>query len=116
MQFRKELKNQEEESSDANLPVENTDPGLLFKLFLARGASLDFIIIIILDGSSGEGLQEPESFWAYQQDPDTNTHALTMCTADLISWAFQIARGMDYLTSRKVSLLKKRKKQVYGNT
>jgi hypothetical protein len=47
-------------------------------------------------------MKEPESFWAYQQDPDANVHGLTMTTADLISWSFQIARGMDYLASRKV--------------
>ncbi|XP_046457985.1 vascular endothelial growth factor receptor 1-like [Daphnia pulex] len=52
--------------------------------------------------ASSEVMKEPESFWAYQQDPDANVHGLTMTTADLISWSFQIARGMDYLASRKV--------------
>lgn len=28
--------------------------------------------------------------------------ARSVCTSDLVCWAFQIARGMDYLSSRKV--------------
>lgn len=54
--------------------------------------------------SSGEGAQEPESFWFYQQDPESNA-SRSLSTTDLISWSFQIARGMDYLASRKVSRL-----------
>ncbi|XP_046456193.1 vascular endothelial growth factor receptor kdr-like [Daphnia pulex] len=46
--------------------------------------------------------EEPMSFGVCQEDPDTKFHELTMSTADLISWSFQIARGMDYLTSKKV--------------
>ncbi len=44
------------------------------------------------------------SFGVCQEDPDTKFHELTMSTADLISWSFQIARGMDYLASKKVIL------------
>ncbi|KRJ97850.1 vascular endothelial growth factor receptor 1 isoform X12 [Drosophila yakuba] len=31
-----------------------------------------------------------------------STEAMTVTTVDLISWAFQVARGMDYLSSKKV--------------
>lgn len=31
-----------------------------------------------------------------------STEAMTITTSDLVSWAFQVARGMDYLSSRKV--------------
>ncbi|KAI9559362.1 hypothetical protein GHT06_016151 [Daphnia sinensis] len=44
----------------------------------------------------------PQSMWVCQQDPETQTHQSSICTADLISWSFQIARGMDYLASKKV--------------
>jgi hypothetical protein len=37
------------------------------------------------------------------QDPDGNFDR-SISTTDLISWSFQIARGMDYLVSKKVSL------------
>jgi len=44
--------------------------------------------------------QGQPSYWQYQQDPDDRP----ISTRDLISWAYQIARGMDYLASRKVRL------------
>ena len=47
--------------------------------------------------------QEPQSFWQYQQDPDA-TLIRSVSTRDLISWSFQIARGMDYLASKKVTI------------
>lgn len=31
-----------------------------------------------------------------------NTKAMTVTTTDLVSWAFQVARGMDYLSSKGV--------------
>ncbi|XP_017132449.1 vascular endothelial growth factor receptor 1 isoform X13 [Drosophila elegans] len=31
-----------------------------------------------------------------------STEAMTVTTSDLVSWAFQVARGMDYLSSKKV--------------
>ena len=46
-------------------------------------------------------IQEPETFWKYGEDPDATSHP-TISTRDLISWSFQIARGMDYLTTKKV--------------
>ncbi|KAK4010278.1 hypothetical protein OUZ56_019424 [Daphnia magna] len=42
-----------------------------------------------------------ESFWQYQQDPDV-TLKRPISTRDLISWSYQIARGMDYLATKKV--------------
>ncbi|XP_046637865.1 vascular endothelial growth factor receptor 1-like isoform X1 [Daphnia pulicaria] len=45
--------------------------------------------------------QEQQSYWQYQQDPDASLNR-PISTRDLISWAYQIARGMDYLASRKV--------------
>ncbi|KAK4010925.1 hypothetical protein OUZ56_020047 [Daphnia magna] len=45
--------------------------------------------------------QEPKSFWHYQEDSDA-TLIRSVTTRDLISWSFQIARGMDYLASKKV--------------
>lgn len=46
--------------------------------------------------------EEPEPFWQCQQDPDNPDESESICTRDLISWSFQISRGMDYLTSKKV--------------
>jgi hypothetical protein len=62
--------------------------------------------IFFVDDSSALELiydpQEPKSFWHYQQDPDA-TLIRSVSTRDLISWSFQIARGMDYLASKKVT-------------
>ncbi|XP_046638612.1 vascular endothelial growth factor receptor kdr-like [Daphnia pulicaria] len=55
-----------------------------------------------LTDSMTDECEQPVSFGVCQEDPDTKFHGLTMSTADLISWSFQIARGMDYLTSKKV--------------
>ncbi|XP_046637844.1 vascular endothelial growth factor receptor 1-like isoform X2 [Daphnia pulicaria] len=46
--------------------------------------------------------EPPVSFGVCQKDPDSNFYGMNMSTADLISWSFQIARGMDYLASKKV--------------
>ncbi|KAI9559363.1 hypothetical protein GHT06_016152 [Daphnia sinensis] len=51
--------------------------------------------------SSGEVIPGADTFGFYQQDPE-NQVSHSISTADLISWSFQIARGMDYLASRKV--------------
>lgn len=46
-----------------------------------------------------------ESFWQYEQDPEFALNR-PISTRDLISWSYQIARGMDYLaSSRKVSTI-----------
>nr|XP_016943226.1 vascular endothelial growth factor receptor 1 isoform X4 [Drosophila suzukii] len=39
--------------------------------------------------------------WRSNYKTDSN-EAMTVTTVDLISWAFQVARGMDYLSSKKV--------------
>ncbi len=45
------------------------------------------------------------SFWKYEQDPNAVSKPPALSTRDLISWSFQVARGMDYLASKKVCLL-----------
>lgn len=40
--------------------------------------------------------------WRSNMTGDYKNTAITICTRDLISWTFQIARGMGYLASRKV--------------
>ncbi|KAI9557942.1 hypothetical protein GHT06_014694 [Daphnia sinensis] len=42
-----------------------------------------------------------KALWQYHQDPIAVPDK-SISTRDLISWAFQIARGMDYLVSKKV--------------
>ncbi|XP_030384764.1 vascular endothelial growth factor receptor 1 isoform X2 [Scaptodrosophila lebanonensis] len=39
--------------------------------------------------------------WRSNYKPDS-IEAMTVTTTDLVSWAFQVARGMDYLSSKKV--------------
>ncbi|XP_057369375.1 vascular endothelial growth factor receptor 2-like [Daphnia carinata] len=51
--------------------------------------------------SSGEVIPGADTFGFYQQDPE-NQVSHSVSTADLISWSFQIARGMDYLATKKV--------------
>lgn len=45
-----------------------------------------------------------ESSWGFNYQGDYNDHNLKpISTQDLLAWAFQVARGMDYLSKRKVS-------------
>jgi hypothetical protein len=55
---------------------------------------------MIFQGSP-ENPPDSPSFWQYQQDPDV-TLTRSISTHDLISWSYQVARGMDYLASKKV--------------
>jgi hypothetical protein len=41
-----------------------------------------------------------EPLWQYKQNDDEAP--VSFSTQDLISWSFQIARGMNYLASKKV--------------
>ncbi|XP_032782222.2 LOW QUALITY PROTEIN: mast/stem cell growth factor receptor Kit [Daphnia magna] len=45
--------------------------------------------------------EDSKPLWQYCQDPSAISDG-PMSSRDLISWAFQIARGMDYLVSKKV--------------
>ena len=57
-------------------------------------------------GTAGDLIEQSESdkaFGFYQQDPEGTADVTTsMSTQDLISWSFQVARGMGYLASKKV--------------
>ncbi|XP_057369372.1 vascular endothelial growth factor receptor 1-like isoform X2 [Daphnia carinata] len=57
-----------------------------------------FVVELVEQGDD----ERPQSMWVCQEDPETQAYQSSVCTADLISWAFQIARGMDYLASKKV--------------
>ena len=48
--------------------------------------------------------QEEPPDWSlnYRVDADDEGQSQRISTRDLISWSFQIARGMDYLASKKV--------------
>lgn len=45
---------------------------------------------------------QPEWRSNYRSDYKGTTRPV--CTHDLLCWAFQVARGMDYLSSRKVNV------------
>lgn len=45
----------------------------------------------------------PEDY--YKGDYLATADAVSLKSADLLSWAFQIAKGMDYLASRKVQFI-----------
>jgi FMS-like tyrosine kinase 1 len=61
----------------------------LFNLFLAEEDPM-------LSNNSEQPL------WRTSYGMDYKGPARPVCTSDLVCWAFQIARGMDYLSSRKV--------------
>lgn len=49
-----------------------------------------------------KGAQELEYYLEYQPNPEMTPNQ-TISTRDLICWSFQVARGMDYLTNKKVN-------------
>lgn len=55
--------------------------------------------------SSGQTTSNGQSQpWRANYRGDQDQPNRSLCTRDLICWSFQIARGMGYLASRKVSL------------
>lgn len=43
-----------------------------------------------------------QPLWRSNYGMDYKGPARSVCTSDLVCWSFQVARGMDYLASRKV--------------
>lgn len=54
--------------------------------------------------ASETGYVQPEWRSNYESDYSEGRSPRPLCSRDLLCWAFQIARGMDYLASRKVGL------------
>ena len=46
--------------------------------------------------------QHPDWMINYRTNDEVDTNCLSISTRELICWSFQIARGMDYLVSKKV--------------
>lgn len=63
----------------------------------SQGASMSPDSCMLSNNSSQPG-------WRSNYCGDYKDHNLKpICTQDLLSWAFQVARGMDYLSQRRVS-------------
>jgi hypothetical protein len=58
-----------------------------------------------LQSEEATDFQEPETIWKYGEDADVEDNK-SVSTWDLIRWILQIARGMEYLTSKKVRPIK----------
>lgn len=43
-----------------------------------------------------------QPLWRSNYRMDYKGPARPVCTSDLVCWAFQVARGMDYLSSKKI--------------
>jgi hypothetical protein len=54
----------------------------------------------LLSNSSSE---QPD--WRVKYHGDYKGTTMPVCSQDLFSWAFQVARGMEYLASRKVRFI-----------
>ncbi|EFX73293.1 hypothetical protein DAPPUDRAFT_325477 [Daphnia pulex] len=59
------------------------------------------IFIGNLQSEEAIDFQEPETIWKYGEDANVEDNK-SVSTWDLIRWTLQIARGMEYLTSKKV--------------
>lgn len=62
---------------------------------------------IIIHNSTGEDSimlsnNSEQPLWRSNYGMDYKGPARSVCTSDLVCWSFQVARGMDYLASRKV--------------
>lgn len=59
------------------------------------------------DESNGDQQQQPEWSINYKTNNENlnSEHISPLSTRELIYWSFQIARGMDYLSSKKVSTI-----------
>lgn len=58
-----------------------------------------FIFVRLDDHVMSNNSVQPDWRSNYRAD---NADAMTVTTTDLVSWAFQVARGMDYLSSKRV--------------
>jgi serine/threonine protein kinase len=66
-----------------------------------------FLIIDFVTGEQDEYILSNNSIqpeWRSNYRGDYKGTTNPVCTHDLLCWAFQVARGMDYLASRKVRL------------
>ncbi len=56
------------------------------------------------DSSNNKPEEDSESNQSWLARKESKTRSPFVCTHDLMSWAFQIACGMNYLTKRKVTI------------
>ena len=102
-QSRIESESQNNSTCDSNVEIEMSNLNISREL---KHFFIIFVFIIHLFFVSPVkpiiASEELEPFWQCQQDPDNLDESESICTRDLISWSFQISRGMDYLTSKKV--------------
>ncbi|XP_055376081.1 platelet-derived growth factor receptor alpha isoform X2 [Condylostylus longicornis] len=56
----------------------------------------------VVDGEEILSNNSVQPIWRSNYKSDSATDQLEITTSHLVSWAFQVARGMDYLASRKV--------------
>lgn len=63
---------------------------------------LTFILVDTGEESALLSNNSEQPPWRSNYGMDYKGPARTVCTSDLVCWAFQVARGMEYLSSRKV--------------
>ena len=62
----------------------------------SQGVSMSPDVCVLSNNSTQQG-------WRFNYRGDYKDYNLKpICTQDLLSWAFQVARGMEYLSQRKV--------------
>ncbi|KAH8324484.1 hypothetical protein KR074_008389 [Drosophila pseudoananassae] len=62
---------------------------------------IDTSSLISLDTDTDPHDEEYKPIWGSNYEIDS-TKPITLTTSDLVSWAFQVARGMEYLSSKQV--------------